>query len=316
MTERIKYFDLAKGLCITLVVLYHLQGAYSVELPTDGYLSLVRMPLYFFLSGFFFKDYGGWAQLIVKKTNKLLVPFLFFYLTTSVLLPIACTHLLDMHFSTGGDWSLLWAFLLPDAKYPNIPLWFLWGLFWSNILFCALRRAVPKEWAQLLLACCIGGIFIADNAPALPASFDRTLAYMPFFIAGNIFRGNSLQRFLNGKAAAVLLLMFIAGGYCHPEGTVAQALQRYVAGMCGILCLIQLCARLGSLPYFSYVGRYSIMVLVTHEPLIRLLHPLDIGLLPELLLIMALYLAIIPFMRRFMPHVTAQKDLFKTQTTP
>lgn len=56
------------------------------------------------------------------------------------------------------------------------------------------------------------------------------------------------------------------------------------------------------------------MVLVTHEPLIRVLQPLHIGLWQELLLIMALYLAIIPLMKRFMPHVTAQKDLFKTQT--
>lgn len=37
----------------------------------------MRMPLYFILSGLFFKDYGGFLNLLVKKANKILIPFLF-----------------------------------------------------------------------------------------------------------------------------------------------------------------------------------------------------------------------------------------------
>ena len=50
------------------------------------------------------------------------------------------------------------------------------------------------------------------------------------------------------------------------------------------------------------------MLLVTHEPLIRLLSIARIGNPYVCFLILAAsYLAIIPFMRRYMPHVTAQK---------
>lgn len=61
--NRIEFIDLAKGICIILVVMYHcgLGGL----IPGD---KLLRMPLYFVLSGLFFKDYGK-ASLVKKRTN-------------------------------------------------------------------------------------------------------------------------------------------------------------------------------------------------------------------------------------------------------
>lgn len=37
-----------------------------------------RMPLYYFLSGLFFKTYRGFFDFVLKKINKLLIPFAFF----------------------------------------------------------------------------------------------------------------------------------------------------------------------------------------------------------------------------------------------
>ena len=53
-TQRIDFIDLAKGICIFLVVIGHC-GA-PIDIPGYG---IVRMPLYFILSGLFFKTYGG-----------------------------------------------------------------------------------------------------------------------------------------------------------------------------------------------------------------------------------------------------------------
>lgn len=53
--KRIDWIDLAKGLCICLVVLHHL----SWDLAGSTLMIQIRMPLYFILSGIFFKDYGG-----------------------------------------------------------------------------------------------------------------------------------------------------------------------------------------------------------------------------------------------------------------
>ena len=90
--QRIEYIDLAKGLCISLVVLYHI---HCFETTTETALQFFRMPLYYFLSGIFFKEYGGLAIFSIKKVNKLIIPFLFFFLVAYAA-GIAC-HFLHFH---------------------------------------------------------------------------------------------------------------------------------------------------------------------------------------------------------------------------
>ena len=63
-TQRIDFIDLAKGVCILLVVVGHC-GA-PIDIP--GY-EIVRMPLYFILSGLFFKEYGG-GELFYYQEDK------------------------------------------------------------------------------------------------------------------------------------------------------------------------------------------------------------------------------------------------------
>lgn len=54
--SRIEYIDLMKGICITLVVLIHCKISFDNE-HIVNMLEHLRMPLYFFLSGLFFKKY-------------------------------------------------------------------------------------------------------------------------------------------------------------------------------------------------------------------------------------------------------------------
>ena len=72
--KRIEFIDLAKGICILLVVLLHI----GIDVNFWGTTSM-RMPLYFVLSGLFFKDYGSLYNLLIKKTNRLIIPFLFVF---------------------------------------------------------------------------------------------------------------------------------------------------------------------------------------------------------------------------------------------
>ncbi len=60
-TDRIEWIDLAKGICIILVVMLH------ARVDIGFSLSHFRMPLYFVLSGLFFKTYGNFKGFIIKK---------------------------------------------------------------------------------------------------------------------------------------------------------------------------------------------------------------------------------------------------------
>jgi fucose 4-O-acetylase-like acetyltransferase len=62
--KRIEWIDLAKGICIFLVVANHIFYYNCV------FLEQLRMPLYFVLSGLFFKNYGGFCEFVLKKQIK------------------------------------------------------------------------------------------------------------------------------------------------------------------------------------------------------------------------------------------------------
>ena len=98
-SKRIDYFDLMKGVCIILVVLHH------CHLFGTDWLRCVRMPLYFMLSGMFFKRYSGFADFVTRKFNKLVIPCVTFFVLSELIF-----------------------------QRTNVPLWFLASLFLSYIV--------------------------------------------------------------------------------------------------------------------------------------------------------------------------------------
>ena len=85
MKKRIEYIDLAKGICIFLIVIQHVTYYYHIEYPFKRMIESCTLPLFFFLSGIFFKEYGGFLDFFIRKTNKLLVPFVAFFILTVLL---------------------------------------------------------------------------------------------------------------------------------------------------------------------------------------------------------------------------------------
>lgn len=85
--KRIEFIDLAKGICILLIIVGHS----GVEVDYPG-LSAMRTPLYLTLSGLFFKDYGGFTNILIRKTNKILIPYsIFLYCKLPAFLSLQCS---------------------------------------------------------------------------------------------------------------------------------------------------------------------------------------------------------------------------------
>jgi len=97
----------------------------------------------------------------------------------------------------------------------------------------------------------------------------------------------------------------------------------YLCGLSGATGILLLSKTIKKIPLVSYFGRYSIMILVTHGwiqwAVIKILREFHIhwsknaSLAFVFVVTMLLYLGIVPFMKRFMPHVTAQKDVIKRE---
>ena len=61
--QRIEFIDLAKGLCISLVVLFHI---HSFETTTETALRFFRMPLYYIR---YFLQRIYWTSIFLRKED-------------------------------------------------------------------------------------------------------------------------------------------------------------------------------------------------------------------------------------------------------
>lgn len=157
--RRIDFVDLTKGVCIILVVMAHIGGAFD-QLDKHSMLSCFRMPLYFFISGIFFKPYEGLYGFIIRKTNKLIIPFIFFYVS-AFLLKYIVWKIAPGTFHLPVSWrELLFVFHGHDLIKFNPPIWFLLALFNCNILFYLIHYLRDKHlslmFAATLLIGCTG----------------------------------------------------------------------------------------------------------------------------------------------------------------
>ena len=335
-TSRIDFIDLAKGFCILLVVFAHCCSHPGLETSMDDVLGSFRMPLYFFLSGLFFKMYDSFAGFVKRKINKLLIPFVFFYLTCSVCLP---NILYELGYSVRNIENIGWLnslsviFSPTQRTFSNGPVWFLLCLFNINIIFYTLvllTNRLKMNTVFLCLVCIAIGIFggnLRSFDIQLPLYIDTALTSLPFFACGffikkytNILTPNKEDRYLLLYACLCLaytILFADRTSFQHNEFGNLWSL--YTCGITGTLFVIFVAKMVGSLPLISFFGRYSIIILCTHQMVIQIVwlfvKRLAVNdwfiILLMLLLTLAIEMLLIPMFRKYMPHVTAQKDVIK-----
>jgi fucose 4-O-acetylase-like acetyltransferase len=161
---------------------------------------------------------------------------------------------------------------------------------------------------------------------------DTTFALMPFFGMGyitkqctNILYPQKWDRWLLLIVIACLFITYLIGGRCaymHDYYRISP-LAQYIGGMAGTLGVVFLSKYLGTLPFLSYWGRYSLMILCTHAlllqiyvPFVRKIHlPVGAAVLVLLVATMFSYQLLIPLMKKYLPYVTAQKDVIRIKKT-
>lgn len=327
--KRIEYIDLAKGICIILVVLLHVVP----EIGKGSFLVNLRMPLYFCLSGLFFKTYSGINEFTIKKIDKLIIPFMAWYLISYAIYYLRVFLLgYPEHIFRITD-------LFLEKEFYNGSLWFLLSLFWCNLFFYLVHKVSKNEWIQgslILILASLGWILSyleMDNFLYLGTS----LTCLPFFYLGRqMFTKNIISSDKNLRKDILLfgisfliLISVIWLPIEKPEMlfylnllSAGNPITLYVSGITLITCLLIVCKYIKRIPGVSYLGRFSIIVLVTHGLLnnvmtrsIEHFTGIDMGhTKAHLLLFMAilgLMFVIIPLGIKFLPHICAQKPVIE-----
>lgn len=326
---RIQFIDLAKGVCITLVILFHC----GVVKPDAPLLANLRMPLYFFLSGMFFKTYGGLGGFVLRKVNKIVVPFVFFVLVGDALKVMM--HALNVHAETGELSLDLSRIALLHGTITNFPMWFLQALFIDNVLFCCLSMRIKNH---LTLAVSVAAFSLVGVAMSVEGCYNygfvgSALTGLPFFYMGYearrlpiLYPGHAdrwaLPVGLLGLLAAMLVWQLSNGARIHFSHNQIKGLvpAAYVTSVLAVGGALMLCKAVRQLPVLSYVGRYSIVALGVHMPLLwtlqRWLDPtmdVDQRHLIQGAVVLAATIVLIPLLVRGVPYLTAQTDLIGAQ---
>ncbi|MBD5296323.1 MAG: acyltransferase family protein [Bacteroides sp.] len=196
-TKRIDYIDYLKGLSITWVVWYHTVHPWFVDFS-------FRIPLFFFASGIFFKIVPI-KTYIQKKTNQLLVPFVFFYLLYYIFLIIQ--NYLAHHNLNDFDFGCIWeVFELHKQNYSftvNPPLWFICALFCQQVMTYLLVKIFRKRWLITIVAIILtylGVEYVWDMYT--PLMFGRALKYLIYYVLGHEYGKQTIGIIENGNKSS------------------------------------------------------------------------------------------------------------------
>ena len=328
-TRRVEYIDLAKGLSMSLIILFHIRDFHTT---VEVGLEFFRVPIYFFLSGLFFKEYSSIKVYTLKRVNKLIIPYLFFFLTAYAA-GIVCHFLhfyekglLEEPFRWGAVGDIFFKLGRGEDIGYNSPIWFLLSLFEVNILFFLLHRWI-RNWKWRLAVCFLMGCAMVTAwtvTERWPYYLDRSLASLPFFAVGYATKGWILQekelfRRRTGWLLCLGCFAFVYGCALFPKEVRDIFLVHYAAGFAGIALLLIFCRLMERLPLISYLGRYSLIVLGFHTFFIAPLRFVfsfagEIGqyVLTYVAIALLMRFVVIPFSIRFFPYFTAQKELIRS----
>lgn len=321
--KRIEFIDLAKGVCILLVVLGHC----GVDFAIPGFV-MMRMPLYFILSGLFFKDYGGLLDLTIKKINKIFIPFLFFYVIAYIPFYIFEAYKPGLIISDArGIFDVF-----NNRQFFNGPIWFLLTLFWVNIIFCIISLNIKREYARGMVTVLIGlcGITLGRYDIFLPCFLDVAMTALPYFYMGYILKKTPLL-FPNKYDRYNFLIVII--GYLvtfiistrsektymsfHYNHMFGNILLNYIGSFTCVVSVLMLCKMIKHLPIVSFCGRYSIILLCLHHLVYRpvklclghFFSDSDYIAIITATITVVVCIAFIPFCIKYIPMFTAQKDI-------
>lgn len=213
--NRIIFLDIAKAICIVLVVVGH-------YIPTNSplwYKTLhdviytFHMPLFMFASGYVYiatKRENGYGSFIVKKIKRLMIP----YFTTSFIV-ISIKILTQGSMSVENPvtpWSYLKMLYFPEAGYF---LWFIWALWWMFVIISFFKT--QKSRFLFFILCLILHYIPCD----LPEIFciAQCKSMIVFFMLGifayeNIWANKFITKFRISQTV-ITTFIFIVGEYIY-----------------------------------------------------------------------------------------------------
>ena len=322
--NRIEYIDYLKGLSVTWVVWFHTTHPDFVDYP-------YRIPLFFFVSGIFFKPYS-WNIFWRKKINQLVIPFILFYFIYYIYqLGI---NLLKYHsFDYFNPLSILGVFQTytgNDTFIINQPFWFICALINLQLILYTLTKCISNKCIMFIISIfiSIAGLYYLKQIPT-PFMIGRSLPYFIYYVVGYI-GGKNFIKYLNSNIKNIIIslscLMTWGIIILIKPITINNHLSdflSYIEILSVIAILIIILRKIYKIPLLyplKFFGINSYIVLGMHEiyqTTFRIIIEnsfgtisIWLGILQTILTLLMLWPTIILF-NKYFPYLVAKQELIK-----
>ena len=177
--KRNPFFDNAKFLLIFLVVLGHMlsigNSNYKLNHAATEWIFSFHMPLFVFISGYFTK---------IKDKNKYLIGILKF---TETFVVFTLIHTLIEYLQGKPTSDYLF------STYPKWTLWYLLSIIWWRLILYYTPSSIHNNHKLLIFISIILSLVMGWIPVDSQFSFQRTFAFLPFFMVGYVIGKNNLD---------------------------------------------------------------------------------------------------------------------------
>ena len=311
MKKRIEYIDLARGILSVLTVFRH-TGLF-LKLPTS-------VPSFIFLSALFYNTKLDFKSFLIKRLRVLIVPFIFFYISSYLCFIIASIIYEPIKSMTDAS-GIMDVFF--QKQLFNGPLWFLLALFWIHLLYYPIKKFIDSILIRFILSLFLGiiGWYLGYKGFFCPLYFDSALSMMPFFFVGNqIFK----LRYLDYKYFGLYLIAFfsiVAIVFCYFNlsisaqstynlyGSIWEYVNTIVILTIYSIAILFVCKRWeNKINIVKWLGENSMLIMCTHHIIYRpvqlfISHIIPDAILPIIVSFITLLITILfaPLFNKYFP---------------
>lgn len=270
--SRTDWIDISKGFGIILVVYGHVvRGIDNSSLAineeffhiSDTFVYSFHMPLFFFLSGIFFeksiKKYTS-KGLFIEKCKTILYPFIIWSLLQTII---------EFGLSRFTNGNVEFNNILTCIFRPRAQFWFLYALFFINVINIILFSFFKKKWLIISLIIAI----IYYEYPINLSVFSSTFKYLIFFNLGILISNHLLNNILlkqisHFKNLILILIIFIIVEYLYIIYSLDILFKLLIPPILGIVVIISISylldERKACSNHLSSLGKNSMYIYILH----------------------------------------------------
>lgn len=283
--ERIRYMDILKGLAIIMVVMGH------CDAKGGKLIYLFHMPLFFFISGYFYNEKYSPKILIKKRIKSLYLPFIKYEIIFLVFHNIFYKlNLYNLQSSSPVSKyslndiliNLIHIGLFDGTEMLLSPFWFLACLFIVTIIFCMILNITNKLKLKeivtaliVIILLMLGELLTKMNinivvSPFCKEIFNVSLVALFFFYIGFIYKKCELKIAISSKIAFIAFIILCISAKMNFKVDMrinyySNFLVFVVDAILGIYFMLTLIKKLDKLKFefifLKYAGKNTITIM-------------------------------------------------------